>query len=155
MWVNWACFLECPRQLYHFPSGTLGCFRRRWCFHTYCKLSFHCGLWRGQNFGGLIACARVSLAADRLGSVFTGNPAYGVSNTFNWLSRNHWVLIIPFNKALFACLSFTLHIYTFWHGKAYICWLIVVRSFIHTWFNTTKCCQHTVGHYNCGLIKIW
>lgn len=27
MWVNWACFLECPRQQYRFPSGTLGCFQ--------------------------------------------------------------------------------------------------------------------------------
>lgn len=27
MWVNWARFLECPRQQYHFPSGTLGCFQ--------------------------------------------------------------------------------------------------------------------------------
>lgn len=27
MWVNWACFLECPRQQYHFPSGTSACFQ--------------------------------------------------------------------------------------------------------------------------------
>lgn len=131
MWVNWACFLECPRQQYHFPSGTSGCFRRRWCFHTSCKLSFCCGLQGGQDFGGSIACASVSLAADRHGSVFTANPgshpsAYWASNTFNWLSQDHSVLTIPSIKTWFACLSFTL---THFESFTYICWLIVVHSF--------------------------
>ncbi len=91
MWVNWACFLECPRQQYHFPSGTLCCFQTLLVFSHFLqtlillRIKGRSRLWGGGGFD----CMGWGVWHS---PVFTGNPgphpmAYWESNTVNCLGR--------------------------------------------------------------------
>lgn len=85
MWVNLAWFLECPRQQYRFPSGTLGCFQTLLVFSHFLQTLILLWIKGSSRFGGIWLRVWHS-------SIFTGNPGshpspYWVRNTVNCLGH--------------------------------------------------------------------
>ncbi len=144
MWVNWACFLECPRQQYHFPSGTLCCFQTLLVFSHFLQTLILLRIKGRSRLGGGVwlrglRCLTAPSSQATLDHIHRLTEKAILSIV--WATRDHWGLTIPSIKAWIVFLSFRLHFHTYmiWKTFTYIWWLIMQMFILRPHLMSKQC----------------